>query len=283
VRDYVVRLQRGDTIDRDVAAGRAERDRITQEYAELLDDEPRASFEGKLRLARQVYPYVENHNFYIEHWSMSVFWRKMRELSRVLQREGFWAAAEDMFYINRDELRQVLFDYASAWAVGVEPVGPSYWPGEIARRRKIVQALSSARPQPALSQPPAVITEPFTIMLWGITSERIDAWLGCGGEKSGVSCRYRALVTLMKTLVTTEPVTARFQAAILRPITMRLLQGLGLSPGMKILDVGCGAGDVALLAAELVGESGEVVGIDRSESAIRAARARAATAKTSTF
>jgi SAM-dependent methyltransferase len=48
---------------------------------------------------------------------------------------------------------------------------------------------------------------------------------------------------------------------------------------MKILDVGCGAGDVALLAAELVGESGEVVGIDRSESAIRAARARAATAK----
>ena len=91
-----------------------------------------------------------------------------------------------MFYINRDELRQVLFDYASAWAVGVEPVGPSYWPGEIARRRKIVQALSSARPQPALSQPPAVITEPFTIMLWGITSERIDAWLGCGGEKSGV-------------------------------------------------------------------------------------------------
>ena len=50
---------------------------------------------------------------------------------------------------------------------------------------------------------------------------------------------------------------------------MRLLQGLGLSPGMKILDVGCGAGDVALLVAELVGESGEFVGIDRSESAIR--------------
>ena len=69
------------------------------------------------------------------------------------------------------------------------------------------------------------------------------------------------------------------QAAILRPITMRLLQGLGVSPGMRILDVGCGAGDVALLAAELVGESGAVVGIDRSEAAILAARARAATVK----
>jgi pyruvate,water dikinase len=119
VRDYVVRLQRGDTIDRDVAAVRAERDRITQEYAESLDKEARAAFEGKLELARQVYPYVENHNFYIEHWSMSVFSRKMRELSRVLQREGFWADAEDIFYINRDELRQVLFDMQargrSAW------------------------------------------------------------------------------------------------------------------------------------------------------------------------
>ena len=69
------------------------------------------------------------------------------------------------------------------------------------------------------------------------------------------------------------------QAAILRPITMRLLQGLGVSPGMRILDVGCGAGDVALLAADLVGESEAVVGIDRSEAAILAARARAATAK----
>jgi SAM-dependent methyltransferase len=52
---------------------------------------------------------------------------------------------------------------------------------------------------------------------------------------------------------------------------------------MRILDVGCGAGDVALLAAELVGESGMVVGIDRSEAAILAARARAGTAKNVRF
>jgi pyruvate,water dikinase len=187
LRDYVAQLLRGDTIDRDVAAVCAERDRITEEYSESLDEEARAVFEGKLELARQVYPYVENHNFYIEHWSMSIFWRKMRELSRVLQQEGFWADAEDMFYISRDELRQVLFDYASAWAVGVKPVGPSYWPAEIARRRKIVQALSTVRPQPALNKPPAVITEPFTIMLWGITSERINAWLGGGGKSDILS------------------------------------------------------------------------------------------------
>jgi ubiquinone/menaquinone biosynthesis C-methylase UbiE len=69
------------------------------------------------------------------------------------------------------------------------------------------------------------------------------------------------------------------QAAILRPTTMRLLHAIGVCPGMRILDVGCGAGDVVLLAADLMGESGVVVGIDRSEAVILAARARAATAK----
>jgi SAM-dependent methyltransferase len=45
---------------------------------------------------------------------------------------------------------------------------------------------------------------------------------------------------------------------------------------MRVLDVGSGAGDVAFLAAELVGESGEVVGADRSAAALARARQRAA-------
>ena len=54
------------------------------------------------------------------------------------------------------------------------------------------------------------------------------------------------------------------QAEILRPITKRLLLSTGICLGMKVLDVGCGAGDVAMLAAELVGPSGSVIGIDRN-------------------
>jgi SAM-dependent methyltransferase len=48
----------------------------------------------------------------------------------------------------------------------------------------------------------------------------------------------------------------------------------GIAPGMTILDVGCGVGDVAFLAAELVGPSGAVVGIDRAPQAITIARSR---------
>jgi 2-polyprenyl-3-methyl-5-hydroxy-6-metoxy-1,4-benzoquinol methylase len=65
------------------------------------------------------------------------------------------------------------------------------------------------------------------------------------------------------------------QGAFLRPSTREFLQRVGIEPGMRILDVGCGAGDVAFIASELAGPSGEVVGIDRSDTAIATATARA--------
>ncbi|MGL3150149.1 PEP-utilizing enzyme [Microbacterium sp. A82] len=178
IKGYIDRLQAGADIDRNVDALVAERDRITDEYAEMLSGDQLAAFQGKLGLARVVYPYVENHNFYIEHWTMGVFWRKARQLSNVLHEAGFWAEANDMFYLRRDEVREVLFDYVNGWMVGAPAIGPSRWPAEIERRRGIVDALSTARPQPALNTPPAVITEPFTLMLWGITDDQIQNWLG---------------------------------------------------------------------------------------------------------
>lgn len=177
VRDYIARLRSGAEIDRPTAAIAAERDRITAEYRELLDPEAQAAFDGKLGLARVVFPYVEDHNFYIEHWSMSVFWRKMRELSAVFHQAGFWDAPEDMFFLNRNEVRDAIFDLGMGWAVGAPATGPSYWPAEIARRKAILAALQSAPPEPALNTPPQVITEPFTIMLWGITTDAVGKWL----------------------------------------------------------------------------------------------------------
>jgi ubiquinone/menaquinone biosynthesis C-methylase UbiE len=44
---------------------------------------------------------------------------------------------------------------------------------------------------------------------------------------------------------------------------------------MSVLDLGCGMGDVALLAARLVGTSGHVTAIDRDPVVIEKARARA--------
>jgi len=65
------------------------------------------------------------------------------------------------------------------------------------------------------------------------------------------------------------------QAAFLRGTTEQLFRAAGLEPGMRILEVGSGAGDVALLAAELVGPEGEVVGVDVDGAALEIARGRA--------
>ena len=65
------------------------------------------------------------------------------------------------------------------------------------------------------------------------------------------------------------------QAAILRPVTERLLRNAQIGPGMRVLDLGCGAGDVSFLAAQFVGPTGLVVGIDRSREVLGLAAERA--------
>ena len=52
------------------------------------------------------------------------------------------------------------------------------------------------------------------------------------------------------------------QAQIYGPITRQFLVSAGIGTGMKVLDVGSGAGDVALLLADLVGPRGDVVGVE---------------------
>jgi ubiquinone/menaquinone biosynthesis C-methylase UbiE len=71
------------------------------------------------------------------------------------------------------------------------------------------------------------------------------------------------------------------QARLFEPFTRQFFHEAGLGPGMRVLDVGCGSGDVALLAAEFVGPTGSVVGVDRAAAAIGRARARAEAEKIS--
>ena len=58
------------------------------------------------------------------------------------------------------------------------------------------------------------------------------------------------------------------------PFTRQFLTAAGVTSGMKVVDVGSGAGDVALLVAELVGPQGRVVGVDTNAEILEVARAR---------
>jgi ubiquinone/menaquinone biosynthesis C-methylase UbiE len=59
-----------------------------------------------------------------------------------------------------------------------------------------------------------------------------------------------------------------YQGKFYAPTTRRLFQDARIGPGMRVLDVGCGVGDVSLLVAELVGPAGRVVGVDRDPLAL---------------
>src|SRR5437870_12738133 len=69
-----------------------------------------------------------------------------------------------------------------------------------------------------------------------------------------------------------------WQAARVAPITGRLFREAGIGAGQRVLDLGSGVGDVAMLAARLVGSKGEVVGIERDPGSIARAKARVAEA-----
>ncbi len=68
------------------------------------------------------------------------------------------------------------------------------------------------------------------------------------------------------------------QATQLAPLTERFFREAGIGPGQRVLELGSGMGDVAMLVARLVGPSGEVHGIERDANSIKIAQSRVAEA-----
>ena len=179
---YATKLAAGEDISRPIERLRAERDEIVDEYRALLTPEEAQQFDDLLGLARKVFPYIEEHNIYVEHWSHNVFWDKARELAAFLVDAGFLSEAEDMFYLNRFELDTVLADVVQSWAIGVEARGKRRWQAEIERRKPIVAALQAASAPPAYGIPPQKVTDPFAVMNYGVTTDRVNDWLGASGS-----------------------------------------------------------------------------------------------------
>jgi len=194
MRGYVEKLEAGEEIERPLERLQEERARITEEYAELLpSDEDRKAFTDLVELARMVFPYVENHNFYVEHWHHSIFWTKVRQLGEVFAARGFLEDREDIFFLHRNEIHSALYDLLIGWATATPARGPSYWPEIVARRKEIYGVLKGWSPPPALGVPPKDINEPITIMLWGITQELVAEWLGAGAADADAGADLRGV------------------------------------------------------------------------------------------
>ena len=184
--DYIRRVKAGESLERPVARLQAERRELIDGYRELLHtDDERAAYDQMISLAHRVFPYVEGHKFYCEHWYTNLFFNKIREFGALLARHEFFPGAEDVFQLTHYELESAIIDLMNAWSTGSPPRGPGHWPAIVAERRAAIDAWAKHDTPPALGPVPDVIDDPAIVMLWGITRESLETWLNASGDAAG--------------------------------------------------------------------------------------------------
>ncbi|MCC7413199.1 MAG: PEP-utilizing enzyme, mobile region [Gammaproteobacteria bacterium] len=187
---YIDRILRGESIERRLDDVARERDRIIDEYRCLIEDpDQRHAFDQLRQIAATVFPFVENHQFYVEHWFHSVFWNKIREVAALLVEHGFIAEVEDVWYLKRAEIKDALWDLVNAWASGVTPRGPGVWPQEIEWRQGVLAKFREWSAPPALGVAPEIIQEPLTVLLWGVTNDSLQNWAAAQALETGAGHR----------------------------------------------------------------------------------------------
>jgi pyruvate,water dikinase len=145
IKDYVGRLENGERIERSLDEIEKQRDEVVAEYQKLIKtDEDRKAFDDAYNTIRTIYRYAEDHLFWVEHWFHTIWFDKIRD----------------------------------GWALGVDiPMRDGYYKAKAKKRKKILEAAGKWNPTPALGVPPEEVAEPFTIMLWGITTDKVKEWL----------------------------------------------------------------------------------------------------------
>jgi pyruvate,water dikinase len=173
---HVAGQRSGQAAERPTEEIERERDRLAEGYAALVPDETRGAWNDLLALSRTVFPYVEEHKFYCDYWFLTRWWNKIREFGALLAGHGFLEDGEDIFHLSRHEVASALDELVLSWATGGQALGPMHWPPIAARRKELLERLGRWTPPPALGVAPDAVTDPMTIMLWGVTTDRVREW-----------------------------------------------------------------------------------------------------------
>ena len=179
MKSYVERLDKGEKIERALAQIGQEREEIVAQYSKLIKtDEDRKSFDDAYKTVRTIYRYAEDHLFWVEHWFHTIWYGKIRDISKLLVEHGMLKEVDDIFVFNRFEVPQMIEELVTGWALGEGvPTRGSYYIEKAEKRQRILEAARKWTPVPALGIPPEEVAEPFTVMLWGITTDKVRDWL----------------------------------------------------------------------------------------------------------
>ena len=177
LKGYIERLDKGEKIERSLSQIADARDKVISDYRKLIrTDEDRASFDSAYQDCRTIYKFAEDHLFWVEHWFHTLWFEKVREIGRVLVKCGALKEVDDIFMFNRLEVPSLIEDAVTTWALG-EGVPMLNWKEKAQKRQRILQAAAKWSPSPALGVPPEEVAEPFTVMLWGVTTDKVAEWL----------------------------------------------------------------------------------------------------------
>ena len=179
IQGYIDLLDKGETIERAIENIDKEREKVVAQYRDLIStDEDRKSFDDAYNTIRTIYRYAEDHLFWVEHWFHTIWFDKVRTFGKLLVNNGFIQDVDDIFMFHRYEIPEMLTELSTAWALGEGiPVRGEHYKAKAAKRRKILEAAQKWSPPPALGVPPEEVAEPFTIMLWGVTTDKVKEWL----------------------------------------------------------------------------------------------------------
>lgn len=185
VKKYITALQRGETIEKPIEERMQERDQVTEEYRNLIrNDEDRSAFDKVVEMTRQVAPYAEDHNWYCENWFASVFYRKVRDIGQLAKNHGILENKSDIWYVNPTEVCTLINDLRHGWYTGTQPIGKTYWPPRIEKRKGIMEVFRKWIPEPAFGPAPAEVADATLIGLYGVTTETVNRWLDVRGLKT---------------------------------------------------------------------------------------------------
>ncbi len=186
IKRYIETLKLGKPITRPREKVVEERNKTIAEYRSLIqNEEDRKGFDMLSHVAVTVAPYAEDHMWYWSNHEHAIFYRKLRDLGDIFVNHRIIKERDDIFYFNRYEIPEVLYDLCINWATGTAPVSSFHWPEKIAHRREILEVFNEWKAPPALGPAPEAMVDPFALAFFGITTERINDWLEAKEVKPG--------------------------------------------------------------------------------------------------
>lgn len=178
LKGYIIELEEGREIERPFNELDKARKKLVEGYRELItNQEDRKTFDELYDITRRVYTYTENHLFWCEHYTHSIWFMKMNEIANVLVRHGIFEDPDDMFLFNWYEIPEIIYDLYMTWAQGEEIPFFDNWKKKAEKRRNILEAARKWSSPAMLGIPPKVIPDPFVIMNYGVTDETVKEWL----------------------------------------------------------------------------------------------------------